>query len=92
MKEVEAIMDPAAFTAVRFTMSAIPFIPLVLRARGDVRTRNAGIELGFWVSLGYLMQALGLLTSDSGRASFLSMFTVSILTFSPRILRKVLAL
>ncbi|XP_018824708.1 uncharacterized protein LOC108994075 [Juglans regia] len=76
VKEVEAIMDPAAFTAVRFTMSAIPFIPLVLRARGDVCTRNAGIELGFWVSLGYLMQALGLLTSDSGRASFLSMFTV----------------
>ncbi|KAF3969165.1 hypothetical protein CMV_007012 [Castanea mollissima] len=76
VKEVEAIMDPAAFTVVRFAMSAIPFIPFVWQARGDVRTRNAGIELGFWVSLGYLMQALGLLTSDAGRASFISMFTV----------------
>nr|XP_023894619.1 uncharacterized protein LOC112006570 [Quercus suber]POE58240.1 putative transporter [Quercus suber] len=76
VKEVEAIMDPATFTVVRFAMSAIPFIPFVWQARGDVRTRNAGIELGFWVSLGYLMQALGLLTSDAGRASFISMFTV----------------
>ncbi|KAK4263967.1 hypothetical protein QN277_029312 [Acacia crassicarpa] len=76
VKEVEAIMSPAAFTVVRFTVSAIPFIPFILQARGDARTRNAGIELGFWVSLGYLMQALGLLTSDAGRASFVSMFTV----------------
>ncbi|KAF8378620.1 hypothetical protein HHK36_029967 [Tetracentron sinense] len=76
LKEVEAIMDPEAFTVVRFAVSAIPFIPFVLRARGDVQTRNAGIELGFWVSLGYLMQALGLITSDAGRASFISLFTV----------------
>lgn len=77
MKEVEATMDPAAFTVVRFVVSAIPFVPFVLREQEDVQTRNAGIELGVWVSLGYLMQALGLLTSDAGRASFLSMFTVS---------------
>ncbi|GMY18288.1 putative transporter [Fagus crenata] len=76
LKEVEAIMDPAAFTVVRFAISAIPFIPFVWQARGDVYTRNAGLELGFWVSLGYLMQALGLLTSDAGRASFISTFTV----------------
>lgn len=76
VKEVESIMDPATFTVVRFAVSAIPFIPFVLQARGNVKTRNAGIELGFWVSLGYLMQALGLMTSDAGRASFISMFTV----------------
>ncbi|XP_002526034.2 uncharacterized protein LOC8258205 isoform X1 [Ricinus communis] len=76
VKEVEAIMDPATFTVVRFAVSAIPFIPFVFQARGDVKTRNAGIELGFWVSLGYLTQALGLMTSDAGRASFISMFTV----------------
>ncbi|KAI4357633.1 hypothetical protein L6164_001570 [Bauhinia variegata] len=76
VKEVEAIMNPAAFSVVRFTVSAIPFIPFIMKAWGDTRTRNAGIELGFWVSLGYLMQALGLLTSDAGRASFISTFTV----------------
>lgn len=76
LKEVEAIMDPATFTVVRFTVSAIPFLPFVWKSWGDVQTRNSGIELGFWVSLGYMMQALGLLTSDAGRASFISMFTV----------------
>ncbi|XP_062111131.1 uncharacterized protein LOC133822715 [Humulus lupulus] len=78
VKEVEAIVDPASFTVVRFALSAIPFIPFVLRSvsQNDVDTRNAGIELGFWVSLGYMMQAVGLLTSDAGRASFLSMLTV----------------
>ncbi|KAK4758730.1 hypothetical protein SAY87_020031 [Trapa incisa] len=75
LKEVESVMDPAAFTAIRFTVSAIPFIPFMFRAP-DAQTRNAGLELGLWVSLGYLMQALGLLTSEAGRTSFISMFTV----------------
>ncbi|XP_057961940.1 uncharacterized protein LOC131153566 isoform X2 [Malania oleifera] len=81
VKEVEAITDPALFTVVRFAVSAIPFIPFVFQARGDARTRNAGIELGLWVSLGYLMQALGLLTSDAGRASFISALTVIVVPF-----------
>ncbi|KAK7407501.1 hypothetical protein VNO78_09454 [Psophocarpus tetragonolobus] len=76
VKEVQAIMNPAAFACVRFTLSAIPFIPFIWQGWRDSCTRNAGIELGLWVSLGYLMQAVGLQTSDAGRASFLSMFTV----------------
>ncbi|KAK7273840.1 hypothetical protein RIF29_14904 [Crotalaria pallida] len=76
VKEVQQIMNPAAFTVVRFTVAAIPFIPFVLQGWRDSHTRNAGIELGFWVSLGYLMQALGLQTSDAGRASFIAAFTV----------------
>ncbi|EEF30285.1 conserved hypothetical protein [Ricinus communis] len=66
------MMDPAAFSAMRFVMSAIPFFPFVFQARDDVQIRNAGIELGFWVSLGYLIEALGLLTSDAGRPFFIS--------------------
>ncbi|KAJ4848125.1 hypothetical protein Tsubulata_049204 [Turnera subulata] len=76
VKAAETMMDPAAFSAMRFVTSAIPFLPFVFRARDDVQTRNAGIELGFWISLGYLIEALGLLTSDAGRASFISLFTV----------------
>lgn len=77
LKAAEEIMHPASFCAVRFVMSAIPFLPFVFWARDDVKTRNAGIELGLWVSLGYFVEALGLLTSDAGRASFISLFTVS---------------
>jgi len=32
VKEVEAIMDPAAFTVVRFVVSAIPFLSFALQA------------------------------------------------------------
>ena len=77
MKAVEEMMDAAAFSAVRFVVSAIPFLPFVFRARDDVQIRNAGIELGLWVSLGYLIEALGLLTAEAGRASFISLITVS---------------
>ncbi|KAL9259839.1 hypothetical protein AKJ16_DCAP01130 [Drosera capensis] len=76
IKEVEAIMDPATFSVARFAVTAIPFIPFIIRARSNARIRGAGMELGLWVSLGYLMQALGLLTSGAGRAAFLSMLTV----------------
>ncbi|GMN46234.1 hypothetical protein TIFTF001_015427 [Ficus carica] len=73
IKWAEAAMNPAAFSAVRFIMSAIPFLPFVFRARDDFRTRNAGIELGFWLSLAYFVEAIGLLTSEAGRASFISL-------------------
>ncbi|KAM4106554.1 hypothetical protein ACJW30_04G070100 [Castanea mollissima] len=76
VKGVEMSMDPATFSAVRFVVSAIPFLPFVFRARDDIKTRNAGMELGLWVSLGYLIEAIGLLTADAGRASFISLFTV----------------
>ncbi|EXB69097.1 putative transporter [Morus notabilis] len=76
VKGAEATMDPAAFSAVRFVMSAIPFLPFVFRARDNARTRNAGIELGFWLSLAYFIEAVGLLTSEAGRASFISLVTV----------------
>ncbi|KAF4373570.1 hypothetical protein F8388_025264 [Cannabis sativa] len=54
----EATMDPAAFSAARFIVSAIPFLPFVWRARHDDQTRNAGIELGFWLSLAYFIEAI----------------------------------
>uniref|UniRef100_R7W262 Putative transporter n=1 Tax=Aegilops tauschii TaxID=37682 RepID=R7W262_AEGTA len=76
LKEVEALTEPAVFNMVRFVIAAIPFIPFVIRAFGDRRTRNGGLELGVWVSLAYLAQAIGLITSEAGRASFIAAFTV----------------
>ncbi|XP_039831867.1 uncharacterized protein LOC120692580 isoform X1 [Panicum virgatum] len=76
LKEVEALTEPAVFNMVRFVVAAIPFVPFAVRAFGDRRVRNAGLELGVWVSLAYLAQAIGLLSSDAGRASFITAFTV----------------
>lgn len=78
IKDVEAFTDPAFFSAVRFVVSTIPFLPFILKARDDTEVRSSGLELGLWVSLGYLSEALGLVSSDAGRASFISLFTVSI--------------
>ncbi|CAI9113673.1 OLC1v1014317C4 [Oldenlandia corymbosa var. corymbosa] len=86
VKETEAFMDPAAFSAVRFAVCAIPFIPFVFQARNDVQTRKAGLELGVWMSLGYLIEALGLITAEAGRASFLSLFTVIVVPLLQSIL------
>ncbi|KAK6127618.1 hypothetical protein DH2020_038635 [Rehmannia glutinosa] len=79
IKEVEAFTDPAYFSAVRFAVSTVPFLPFIIQARNDTQTRNSGLELGLWVSLGYISEALGLLTSDAGRASFISLFTVIVI-------------
>ncbi|KAM0823168.1 hypothetical protein ACQ4PT_071046 [Festuca glaucescens] len=76
LKEVEALTEPAVFNMVRFVVAAIPFLPFVIRAFGDRRIRNGGLELGVWISLAYLAQAIGLITSDAGRASFIMAFTV----------------
>lgn len=78
IKEVEGFTDPAYFSAVRFAVSTVPFLPFVFQARNDAEVRSYGLELGLWVSLGYLSEALGLVTSDAGRASFISLFTVSL--------------
>lgn len=76
LKEVEALTEPAVFNMVRFVVAAIPFVPFALRSFGDRSVRYAGLELGVWVSLAYLSQAIGLLSSDAGRASFITAFTV----------------
>ena len=65
---------PANFTALRFLVAAAAFAPFLPRAKKA--TFTAGLELGFWSAAGYATQALGLLTTDASRASFLSAFTV----------------
>ncbi|XP_066328517.1 uncharacterized protein [Miscanthus floridulus] len=37
LKEVEALTEPAVFNMVRFVVAAIPFVPLAVRAFGDLR-------------------------------------------------------
>ncbi|CAM0875232.1 unnamed protein product [Alopecurus aequalis] len=71
-KKTRSIMILNALTVIY----AIPFVPFVIRAFGDRRVRNGGLELGVWISLAYLAQAIGLITSDAGRASFITAFTV----------------
>uniref|UniRef100_A0A0D9WP52 EamA domain-containing protein n=1 Tax=Leersia perrieri TaxID=77586 RepID=A0A0D9WP52_9ORYZ len=86
VKEAETILDPDLFNVLRFTISAIPFVPLLLKALSDVQAFIKGVELGIWVAIGYLAQAIGLVTADAGRAAFISSLTVIIVPFLDGIL------
>lgn len=77
VKDAGTVMDPLEFTALRFTIAAVAFFPFfkdIKNVKKEVVV--AGAELGFWFAMGYLTQALGLMTTDASRASFLSAFTV----------------
>lgn len=81
VKQAEALLDPDLFNMLRFTIAAIPFVPLLLKSLRDMQIFFRGLELGIWVSLAYLAQAMGLVTADAGRASFISALTVIIVPF-----------
>ena len=49
---------------------------LLCATTGERVVLKAGLELSAWTALGYFTQALGLMTTDASRASFLSTFTV----------------
>ncbi|PAN24196.1 hypothetical protein PAHAL_4G164500 [Panicum hallii] len=81
VKEAETLLDPDLFNMLRFTIAVIPFAPLLLKSLRDMRILVRGVELGLWVSMAYLAQAVGLLTADAGRSSFISALTVIIVPF-----------
>lgn len=80
VKEAETLLDPDLFNMLRFTIAAIPFVPLLLKSLRDMQILIRGIELGIWVSMAYLAQATGLVTADAGRSSFISALTVRTLS------------
>lgn len=74
VKQATDAAAPANFTALRFLVAALAFAPFLPRVNRE--TLSSGIELGLWSAAGYATQALGLMTTDASRASFLSAFTV----------------
>ncbi|CAI7798682.1 unnamed protein product [Closterium sp. NIES-54] len=76
VKEAAAVLDPFTFSATRFAIAAAAFAPFLASALRTPHVRRAGLELGVWASLAYVSQAVGLLTTDAGRASFIGTFTV----------------
>ncbi|CAN6207990.1 unnamed protein product [Urochloa humidicola] len=81
VKGAETLLDPDLFNMLRFTIAVIPFAPLLLTSLRDWQIFVRGLELGVWASLAYLAQAIGLITADAGRSSFISAFTVIIVPF-----------
>eukprot|EP00854_Cymbomonas_tetramitiformis_P001484 gene1484-2111_t len=76
VKEVQDTMDPSVFSALRFGLASLFFLPMMPAALGDASVRRMGLELGTISGLAYCAQAVGLLSTDASQASFLSAFTV----------------
>ncbi|GJP55971.1 hypothetical protein CLOM_g15009 [Closterium sp. NIES-68] len=76
VKEAASVLDPFSFSAARFAIAAAAFAPFLTSALRTPHIRRAGLELGVWASIAYVTQAVGLLTTDAGRASFIGTFTV----------------
>ena len=62
-------MSTSTAAALRFTLAAVALSPLLGQLRKDVIP--AGLEIGFWVTLGYIVQAVGLETVEASKMGFL---------------------
>jgi len=76
IKEAEEVISAGTLTALRFGLAALIFSPAAFRGLQDKRIRDASLELGFWLFLGYSAQAVGLVTTDASRGAFTGTFTV----------------
>lgn len=78
IKETEFSLDPASFSVGRFAIAALVFAPFLKDAFKQPALAKAGLELGVWSSIAYLTQAVGLITTDAGRVSFFTTFSVCV--------------
>ncbi|XP_062232848.1 uncharacterized protein LOC133930188, partial [Phragmites australis] len=58
VKEAEILLDPDLFNMLRFTISAIPFAPLLLKSLRDMQIFVGGLELGVWVIIAPFLDGL----------------------------------
>ncbi len=68
-----AAFPPSLLVFLRFLVAALLLLPWALRWRGF---GLAGIELGFWLVLGYGTQAVGLAYTTAGRSAFITALSV----------------
>lgn len=70
-------VGPVEFGIVRFAFASLVFLPFLRKQDvEEMGVKRPAIELGTLAFLGYGMQAVGLLTADASRCSFISAITV----------------
>jgi hypothetical protein len=67
-------VDVSIITAIRFALASLSLVPFLLKAEKGVIP--AGLEVGLWVSLGYITQAIGLETTQANKSAFICSLTV----------------
>lgn len=82
-------MSPATLSFMRFALAAVAVIPFVPRSLPVLRVAaGPGLELGFWMFLGYAAQAVGLLSTTAARSGFLLYLNVKLVPLFAAILYK----
>jgi len=74
VKGAVAEIPPSLLVLLRFLVAGVFFLPLLLRLpRG---AWGPGLELAFWLLLGYASQAVGLLYTSASRSAFITALNV----------------
>lgn len=58
-------------TAIRFGLATLALSPFLWRERKNFGLLLAGLEVGLWVALGYITQAIGLETTVASKSAFI---------------------
>jgi len=76
IKAAEATCPPGLLSAVRFATAAICFAPSTLKGLRDPQVRAAAMELGLYLTGGYIGQAFGLTQTTATHGALTGTFTV----------------
>ncbi len=83
IREAVAGFPPSLLVFLRFLVAALVFLPWLGAGRGVVL---AGLELGFWLVVGYGTQAVGLVYTTAGRSAFITALSVVLVPVFARLL------
>jgi len=76
---LEATVEPSLASALRFGLASVALIPMLRGVRQEAIL--PGLEIGVWLSLGYVGQAIGLQSMNSSVAAFICSMSVIVCPF-----------
>ncbi len=82
-------VDVSLLTAMRFFLATGALLPFLWGKGMDVF--KAGLEVGLWVTLGYITQAIGLETTEASKSAFICSLTVVVVPLIQGLLGKKIA-
>lgn len=66
------VMDPSLYSAIRFSICGLIFLPKIIETMKDPELFFRCLAIGVVVSIGYVGQSVGLVTSTAGSAAFIA--------------------
>ena len=79
-------VDVSLLTCMRFALASTALLPFLWGKGLDIL--KAGLEVGLWVTLGYVTQAIGLETTDASKSAFICSLTVVVVPLIQGLLGK----